>query len=874
MKYLLNAGNFSLTVTSEGVLTNLSKNGGVNLVAPTPFAVLIKGDKTESLPCALSVINQDIKILFDCGISIKTTYKSYADFLTFTLKESSTKNFHSVKFVNALSNIDYDSSSVALSLMAMTMATRMHEHPGLNTKLIAEAFTKIGLFGNDRSPYNPACAVICCDKDNLIKVQRQVLSLIPDGELIKSPVGGPYAKNALASAKKTYSLHWTPITEDNYDQMVKYFKNAGIEQINLHHALQYVQGSFTVNEKYYPNGISDYKKIVDRLHGDGFEVALHPYSFFIDPKDKLITPIPNDDIDVLDEFTLNCDLSIDGDEIITKERLDGVEPTVYYVTLSSNTLRIDDEIIKFSAVDSSGKFYNLERGALGTKKSSHLKGAKIKRLKQYFYNYLAKAGSKLFYQIAKNTADFYNEVGFDAVYFDALDGVGALDDEDYAFYHAVDFIREFYKYVKKPPIFNCCHNLQYTGTWYARSRYGALDRPKCAYIDYVDAHLLYNKEVARRMGVNEELGWLDLCPDCGRDKYYYQFIPIRKEDVCYLYAKCMATDACVAYLESLPEKQKIPAVIEHQKTVVELQNYIKSHALSENSKKYLSQNRSYVIFENDKLKKASFDRYYFEHTDTTYKITNNFYKQKPFIRIENLYTTSSYDSDGIILTDSATLSDGEKLKVKFTTPINAEFNRGLSVKVKGDGGGGILSVYLKSYNGNAPKYINFYIKNDFVGEKEFSKVEVQTGEFDSIPPKEMDNSTYTTLQEFYGYYFGVVDFKNIAEIGAIYNGEGIVKLSPIKLLKVVQTEVKNLEIKIGDKAIKTNISLKSSECLEIERNGSARVIDSYFNEVCAPFTISEMPIVENGNNLISVKGESELLPRLKVTIGLVGEQLD
>ncbi len=874
MNYFVKSKSFELTLSEQGNLMYLTYKGGVNLVKPTPFAVLINKDKTECKPTSLQVVNNVIVVSFNDVLTAKISFKSYSDFIVFTLEDCSNLDFHSIKFVNLLSDIDYDKNhQTSLCLMAMTMATRMYEHPGKNQKLIAEAFTKIGLFGNERSPYKPSCAVICCDNDELVKTQKMVLDLIPDGELIKSLVGGPNAKNAVESARKTYSLHWTPITDKNYEQTVKYFKEAGIEQINLHHALQYFQGSFTVNKEYYPNGISDYIKIVERLHKDGFEVALHPYSFFISPKDKLVTPIPHDDLDVLDEFTLDCDLGLDDDDIRTLQRLDGVDPNVYYVTLSSNTLRIDDELIKFSAVDENGRFLSLERGALGTVKQKHLKGAKIKRLKQYFFNYLPKVGSELFYQIAKNTAEFYNQVGFDAVYFDALDGVAVLDGEDYAFYHAVDFIREFYKYAQKSPVFNCCHNLQYTGTWYARSRYGALDRPKCAYVDYVDAHVLYNEQVARRMGVNEELGWFDLCPDCGKDKYYFQFIPVRKEDICYLYAKSMATDACVAYLESLPKKQQIPAVTEHQKTVVELQNYIKTHTLCDSSKEYLSKNRSYAILDKGALKKASFDSFYFESSVFTHQINNAFFEQKPFIRIENLYTTAPYDKGEKTITKNALLTGGEEFSVCFDSPINAELTRGLSLRVKGDGNGGIINVQLKSCDGNASKYINFYIKNDFVGWKDFSRVEVQTGELKEVPPMKMDNSTYSTLQEFYGYYFGVVDFSKIQAINVSYKGDGRVELAPIKLLSVIETKVKRITLKIGNKTINTDITLKSGECLEIENDGSARVIDCYFNQVVKPFKIKTIPIIERGFTEFTVYGESEFSPRLKVTVGLIGENL-
>jgi len=32
-----------------------------------------------------------------------------------------------------------------------------------------------------------------------------------------------------------------------------------------------------------------------------------------------------------------------------------------------------------------------------------------------------------------------------------------------------------YKHLEREPVFDCCYNPQYTGSWYVRSRYGAVD---------------------------------------------------------------------------------------------------------------------------------------------------------------------------------------------------------------------------------------------------------------------------------------------------------------------------------------------------------------------------------------------------------------
>ncbi len=878
MEFILQSKNLILTLSSNGYATSLSDNNGKNYIKTTPFMLAYDNLKTEFKPQSLTVNGNVITATFINGIEVSVSVDFYDNFLTFTL-EKVVGDLYSVKFANLNACIDYDReennpNANALCLMSMTMATRMYEHPGKNEKLIAEAYEKTGFNGNSRSPYNPKCAVILCKNKDLSLTQNKVLDLVSNGELIKSSIGGPNAKKAVNSAKKTYTLHWTPITEENYQETVDYFKQAGIEQVNLHFMEQYSQGTFTVNPKCYPNGIEDYKKIVNKLHADGFEVGLHCYVFFISPTDSYVTPIPHDDIDVLNTFTLNSDLTETDTELLTVETLNGVSEKTYYVVNNSNTIRIDDELIKFNAVDESGRLYKLERGALGTKIAIHKKGAKIKQYKEYFFHYLAKWGSPLFYEIAKNTAKFYNEVGFDTVYFDALDGASCLLGEDFVWYTAIDFIREFWNNIDHDALFNCCHNMQYTSTWFARSRYGALDKPKSSYAEYKDAHLHYNKRVARRMGVNEELGWFDLYPVGSNQVFYYQYIPVRREDIAYIYGKCMGTDACCTFLESLKKKRELPVMKEHFKTVREYQEYRNTHTLSKTSREYFNNDCSYCLIDGGKLKKASFNVYRFEDSDCKISAYNPFKRQKPFIRLEGLYQADDYDCDGVIASEHLTLNGGDFKRFDFDKPLNVNDKRGLGVWVKGDGKGGRITISPRNFQGNSPRWQRFYLNNDFIGWKYFREVELHTGDDRGVPIMEMDNSTYTTLQTFYGYYFGAIDYTCIQAVDISYEGCGRVEVKPVKFLPALKNTICNPALNIGGKIVKINANLSTGETLEIERDGTCRIIDTEFNLLSTPTIIGEIPELENGNTTIEIQGENNSFTRLRVTIGLIGEELN
>ena len=878
MTFTLRNDTFSLEFNDLGYVVALNPNDGKNLAVKTPISVLVDNDKNNVYPQKADLDGEVITVSFTNGVNVKIRAKIYSEYMTFTLEYASSQNFHSVKFINILTDIDYDNeeddeNAYSSCLMSLTLATHMQEHSGKNTELIAAAYTHIGLFGNKRSPYNPACAIFVCKNKDLIRIQREVLDIIPDGELPKSKLGGPYAENAKNSAKKTYTLHWTPITKDNYDDTVAYFKKAGIEQINLHHICQYSQGSFEVLRSAYPGGIEELKETVRRLHADGFEVGFHPYVFFIAPNDSYVTPIPHDDLAVLNEYTLKKDLSLTDTEVFTEEDLSGVSTFTSYIVVNSKILRIGNELIKFNAVDG-GKFYNVERGLSGTTITEHKKGDKITHYKQYFdCYYFAMPGSELFYEVARNAAKFYNEIGFDSIYFDALDGAAVLDGEDYAWYHATDFVREFFNNIDHDPVFDGCHNLQYTGTWFVRSRFGAVDSTAMAYDEYNDSHTLYNQKVAKRMGVTAELGWVEVYKGhSSRTDYYLQNMPNRRENMAYLYGKMMATDACTTYIELLPSSHSLPVIQEHWATVREFNDYRNTHQLSKEGKKYLSQVRTGCMIENGVLKQATYDVYRFEHQGKVNSINNAFNAQKPFIRIENLYTACDYDSDGYVLTEAMSLSEGTHKRFEFNE-IDLTKHLGLGVWAKGDNGGGLIRLTIGVEKGGGGTRGTYVIKNDFEGWRYFALVEQHQGECKELPIEEVDNSTYTNLQKYYGYYRSEMPYNRIEYFTVDYLGKGEMEIKPIKAVPHQSTEMKNPTLIFGDKKLTFNVTLKSTETLECDKDGNVRVIDTKFNVLATPTFTGEIPTLNSGITNAKFECESDKQTRARITIGLLGEPI-
>nr|MBQ4318600.1 hypothetical protein [Clostridia bacterium] len=505
-------------------------------------------------PIGASYSEPYLTVTYPGNITVRVLVGLHENYITFALKSVSKQDFWSVAAIRLEVDIDYkaDSSFVA-TLMGMSLNTRMREYPGRNSLLSSEAFTHIGLPG-------VKSAIIGAPEPVLNSIMREVLDEIPDGAMPKAAYSGPYACEC-PDAKRTYTIKGGGLTPDAVDTYIEKLKKFGITQVHIHQGASYFQGDFKVNPNYYPNGIEDFKAVIKKFHDNGIQSMLHSYAFFVQHTksqtgNKYLAPKPHKDLGVCRRYTLSEDISADADFIPTFDDTSAVSTNFGYTIPESDLLWIDDEIIRFAGVDEHG-FTKIERGTFGSTVSEHKAGSEIKQLNSYFGYIAPTKGSELFYEIARNTAEFYNECDFDGYYLDAIDGVFVLDSNEFAWYHAVDFINEVFKYQKKPPIFNCCYGPQYPGQWYARTRMGAFDAAYRGFRDFTDVHVDFNEKFAERMYLIGELGWWQLSPGFN-DKLGWANKLMFDEDLDYICTKMLATNVCHCWHSSFESCDVIP----------------------------------------------------------------------------------------------------------------------------------------------------------------------------------------------------------------------------------------------------------------------------------------------------------------------------
>ena len=871
MSILLKTAYLTYEIGEDGQNKAFRTKNGEDRLIQAP-AALITTEAHEQIPStAASFADGTLSLTFRDGTEIDLAVEERAEYITFALHRASREDFLSVSFLNV--NLADGNGAYEAVMMGMTLATHMKEHPGDNRALVASAYPHIGLLSTARSSYPAKVAFFAAPKEEVRRIEREILEEIPETELPHSKKGGPYADLAEKEARGDYFiLMQDTATLENVDSIIAEMRRFGLTQITLHHYAHYLQGDFGCRST-IPGGMEEFKKVVERFHENGILVGLQSYSFFVVPDSSYVTPVPHKDLDILRSFTLAEDLSASADALSVLESTEGITAEEGFVFVNSPYLWVDDELVKFSLAEN-GRFTVAERGAYGTCPASHKKGSAVRQLKQYFLIPMARVGSELFYEIARNTAEFYNESGADYFYLDALDGTFVLDGEDYVWYHAMDFVREMFAHLKRDIIFDCCYNPQYTGTWFVRSRYGAIDVSLNAHRACVDAHLEYNKTTADRMGITPELGWFDLFPREGDPELWWINEDVYPEDLEYLCAKAFATRASLAFLETFRKHGVLPCAEPLAKILRKYSDFRRTFVPTKETEAYLRTPEKGAVLKDGKLLRAHTVTATFERGSATAEMENPFAKQIPAFRLEALCAASDYDHPNAITLAAMDENQplAEETSLRFEAPKNPEGYRGLGVWCKGDGSGALIVIGLRNLSLNQRRTAEHYIKADFVGWRYFAFYENQNGtlETSAWPRKELAYKTYNHLQEFYGYYRTRLNYQTLDGVDITVKGSNAICLRDLRLVPHEKPNIVNPTLHFGDSSIQICATLAAETNLYFDGK-TCTVSDTFGNVLDRPAFVG-MPTMENGRTRISLSSDSKE-DRARLTVITEGEPL-
>jgi len=237
-----------------------------------------------------------------------------------------------------------------------------------------------------------------------IEQEEGLPHILIDGEWVKSsPLAGrPYIISSFG--------------ESTVDMMLDFTEKVGFYSLYQSHPFAN-WGHFDLIPSLFPNGRQGMKACVEKARERNIRMGVHTLTNFITTNDPFVSPLPHPGLASFAGTKITGSLGESDTEIPIEDT------TFYHKVTTLQTVRIGDELIRFSGIskESPFKLLNCKRGAFGTTAASHNKGASVARLIDHPY--------KTFYpnmdlqnEMIDNLVDFFNETGVSHLDFDGHEG--------------------------------------------------------------------------------------------------------------------------------------------------------------------------------------------------------------------------------------------------------------------------------------------------------------------------------------------------------------------------------------------------------------------------------------------------------------------
>jgi hypothetical protein len=904
-------------VTETGRSNSLiDKSTGVNLLAEgaeTPVCTLQKKGTTWE---SLSITERDglWHVGFgDADVVVVLRPEVYPTHFTVEVVSVTGEGVDQLNFLYLPLGAQAQQSNLAVCSLALNLQTNVPELPGPMIAAQASCYPRFGLVG-------AKAALIAAPREGMRATIQQVMLSSPS--LPHSPLGGPWALDAKINRGSYLIDTEGEVGESTIDAWIALAKNLGMKQIDFHTGKSMRFGDLRPNPERYPSGAGGVKTVVDQLHEAGLEAGLHTYAFYIAKDTPWVTPVPDRRLATSANFTLDADIDAVANAIPVAESTAGVSTITGFQIRNSVTLRIDDELIVFSGVNTEAPFgfTQCERGALGTTAAPHAKGAAVVQLKECFGLFVPDGDSTLFTEVAARTAEVYNQAGFDMIYLDALDGSDILAGGLNSWHYAAKFVFELNARMDRPALFEMSTITHHV--WMLRSRMGAWDVPARGARRLADIHALANESAGRNyMPVN--LGWSGI----------FDWAPVQPErtfasDVEHLCARALATDSSLSLLvgftpaawERSANVRRLGGIIQRYETL-RLNGGLPAGVLAR-----LRESREpFVVTQDDggswqaRLRREA-AHIVQDNSATEWTVDNPFEGQRPRIRIEGLAGLEPLASkEAQLLADGKDSADlkplpaaegvtfsweagpgapegtapGLKLTARnngapthsawggagkrFSPALNL-YNRGLGLWVHGDGSGAVLNVQLKSTEAAAGGRAEHYVNLDFQGWRYVELVEPESarlGEFGWPYSKRHDDwKGEVPFGEVLHDYILWVNYGEIAELNLWLNNvpEGTTAECVVASVTAVPLRSINLaspKLTVNGTVLDVPVTLKSGDYVEVEPSGDGALYNG-MGETVQTVELPQLPLLLPGSNALGLDVGGQPGARARVTLSVFG----
>ncbi|MCE6990196.1 hypothetical protein [Dyadobacter sp. CY323] len=600
----------------------------------------------------------------------------------------------------------------AACVLSMNLQTHVFQLPALQTHLKATCYERFGLEKSE-------VTMLGVPQKDILPVIRDVMSQAKD--IPHSTAGGAWAQLS-KEGYGSYLMNFGTLTEETVDEWITMCNNLGFKQIDSHGGSGFFRfGDFDLDQKKWPEGWENFKRINKRLHDAGISAIFHTYAFFIDKDSRYVTPVPSKDLGYFNAFTLEKPLGENDTEIVVKESTANISLTTGFFVRNSRTVRIGDELIEFSGVTKTAPFKltGCKRAANGTKKSAHNAGESAYHLREMFGRFVPGPETPLFSEIAKRTAEIVEQAGFDGIYFDAIDGSDILAGPENFWYYGGKFVFEVARHLKRPVGMEMSSMIHHW--WHYRSRWQAWDRPTRGYKRFIDIHTASIKSDEYEHGLwrghsplidklaKAENGGLLLPLQLGWWQHQTwnppQVEPTFADDIEYLGAKMIGNNAGLAMLGGFDQKSldATPALKRLNAIIRQYEDLRQKKYFGENIRSQLRQTgKDFTLVQSNdstwNFRPVSYQKHKVTGASATWVIDNAFDPQPVKLRIEPLMSVKSFDDEAnVTLTDFSRLSDfSEKETAKG-------ISGGLKVSSEKPGSGQNAALFTATSNGTSPR---------------------------------------------------------------------------------------------------------------------------------------------------------------------------
>lgn len=796
----------------------------------------------------------------------------FDNYFTVEVLNSALHDVDVLTFFNLKMSYDYPKPDVFLAAgVAMNLQTNHVYYPsGENKEVIGQCTAHTGFKG-------AKLAVVACKKDKLWDIIKGIYrSLPPHSVPVVLSSGGPFGQYSEANRYDCILIGGTKFNPDELPEMIGFYSNLGIKQFEfLDGPNTYIQGQFLFPRLGNASSFKD--KITDPLYSEGIISSLHTYSYYISygSTDLLSDPKWQQQLEFRGEFTLSKNLKANDKDVAVFGDVSYIKNPGAFSSVYSPFILIDNELIRYTVGENG--FIDCKRGQCGTTATSHKKGTKVRVIGGYFGYIAPQIGSELFYEIARKTATAYNEGGFQGFYFDAIDALGkhlknmGLGNYDYQWYYGAAFINEVLKYCEKEPLVLECSHI-YPAIWPARGRGECWETPRRGYKSFINVHTDRNLSLKDCQYVMT-LGWYNFYPTRNNQPGNFATKYMFSDDVDYLGAQSIAYDQTMVY-QGLKESdiEQLPALkrnLDNYARYAKLRfggyfsDEVKDKLKDRNYEYKLENNNGFWGFRESVYCKSKIR----DINKDCLEGTNPFNKQKPFIRLENLYSSNGSSAINLMCFNENEMLSDAKIEKSFLQPINIENNLGIKVTLKGEGKDSKNALCIRLLS-EAPGYADYVVRLNFDGWRDIVLSNLDNAETKDL---EFKGRAY----DLYSNYYYDVDFSKITCLQVFKAGDcKNVRLKSIDAVPIIPNKLTDPIVRLGNASITFNGTIESGEYIEYQvGNKTALVYDRLGNSRTIKVKRRGRFNVPKGFFIAKVGGEAELEDapsEVALTIGLFG----